>query len=309
MHPELVKLENQFNRSILTKVVDPRLEPYRVEFWVKRDDLIDPVISGNKWRKLKYIIDHFLSVGATKMISMGGPYSNHLHALAYIGHLLGFETEGLIRGESRPTPTLDDMRRWGMTLTFVSRGEYRALREYKQWRSLPGLDKNAYWLPEGGAVETALRGVAELVDAIDVAYDLMCCPCGTGTTLAGIVAALDFDCRAIGFAALPGRDFLERDVRQLVKQSEVSWQIVDDYHFGGFARTRPELFNFIEQFTQVTSIPLEPVYTGKMMFGIYDLIEKGIIAAGQRIVAVHTGGLQGNRGFYGRCSSQVKNSR
>lgn len=299
MHPELANLENQFKRSILTKLADPRLEPYRVELWVKRDDLIDPVISGNKWRKLKYILDHALSVGATKIVSMGGPYSNHLHALAYIGNRLGLKTEGLIRGEPQMTPTLDDMRQWGMKLTFVSRGDYRKLREYKHWRSLPGLESNAYWLPEGGSVDLALQGVSESVAELDSPYDIICCSCGTGTTLAGIIDAIAPATRAIGFAALKGGDFLERDVRSLLRHPNHHWRIVVDYHFGGFARTRPELFNFIERFTNTTSIPLEPVYTGKMFFGIYDLIAKGAIPEGQRIIAVHTGGLQGNRGFIG----------
>lgn len=297
MHPELVKLENQFTRSILTKVADPRLKPYEIELWVKRDDLIDPVISGNKWRKLKYILDHAFSVGATKIVSMGGPYSNHLHALAYIGNRLGIKTEGLIRGEPQMTPTLNDMRQWGMRLTFVSRGDYRKLREYKHWRSLPGLEINAYWLPEGGAVDLALQGVSELVAELDSPYDIICCPCGTGTTLTGIIDAVTPTTRAIGFAALKGGDFLERDVQSLVRHPNHHWHIVFDYHFGGFARTRPELFEFIDRFTSTTSIPLEPVYTGKMFYGIYDLIEQGFFRPGQRIVAVHTGGLQGNRGF------------
>lgn len=299
MHPELANLENQFKHSILTKLADPRLEPYRVELWVKRDDLIDPVISGNKWRKLKYTLDHALSVGATKIVSMGGPYSNHLHSLAYIGNRLGLKTEGLIRGEPQMTPTLDDMLQWGMKLTFVSRGDYRKLREYKHWRSLPGLESNAYWLPEGGSVDLALQGVSESVAELDSPYDVICCPCGTGTTLAGIIDAIAPATRAIGFAALKGGDFLERDVRSLLRHPNRHWRIVVDYHFGGFARTRPELFDFIERFTNTTSIPLEPVYTGKMFFGIYDLIAKGVFPAGQRIIAVHTGGLQGNRGFFG----------
>lgn len=298
MHPELVTLENQFTHSILTKVTDPRLEAHRVELWVKRDDLIDPVISGNKWRKLKYVLDHALSVGATKIVSMGGAYSNHLHALAYLGKRLGIETEGLIRGEVQTTPTLDDVRQWGMRLTFVSRSDYRTLREYKHWQSLPGLEKNAYWLPEGGSVDLALQGVAELVSEIDIPYDVICCACGTGTTLAGLVEASAPSTLAIGFAALKGGDFLQRDVQRLLKRPHRHWRIVDDYHFGGFARTRPELFEFIERFTIAASMPLEPVYTGKLFYGVYDLIEKGFFQPGQRIVAVHTGGLQGNRGFF-----------
>lgn len=150
MHPKLISLENQFARSILTKVSAPCLDRRQVELWIKRDDLLHPIVSGNKWRKLKYILNHALSQGAIKIVSMGGAYSNHLHALAYVGHRLGIQTEGFIRGEPQSNPTLSDLRRWGMRLQFVSREDYRNLRQYKHWNSLPGIDTNAYWLPEGG---------------------------------------------------------------------------------------------------------------------------------------------------------------
>ncbi|CCE23310.1 1-aminocyclopropane-1-carboxylate deaminase/D-cysteine desulfhydrase [Methylotuvimicrobium alcaliphilum] len=297
MHPKLISLENQFARSILTKVSAPCLDRRQVELWIKRDDLLHPIVSGNKWRKLKYILNHALSQGAIKIVSMGGAYSNHLHALAYVGHRLGIQTEGFIRGEPQSNPTLSDLRRWGMRLQFVSREDYRNLRQYKHWNSLPGIDTNAYWLPEGGAVDLALQGVAELVSEIDIQYDVVCCPCGTGTTLAGIIEAVRPDVRVIGFSALKGGSFLKRDVEALLTQPRENWDIVTDYHFGGFARTKPELIEFIEQFLYETSVLLEPIYTGKMFYGIYDLIEKGFFPAGRRIVAIHTGGLQGNRGF------------
>ena len=297
MHPKLISLENQFARSILTKVSAPCLDREQVELWMKRDDLLHPIVSGNKWRKLKYILNHALSLGAIKIVSMGGAYSNHLHALAYIGYRLGIQTEGFIRGEPQSNPTLSDLRRWGMHLHFVSREDYRNLRQYKDWNSLPGIDTGAYWLPEGGSVDLALQGVAELVSEIDIPYDVVCCPCGTGTTLAGIIEAVRPGVQVIGFSALKGGSFLKRDVEALLTQSRENWDIVTDYHFGGFARTRPELIEFIEQFLNESSVLLEPIYTGKMFYGIYDLIEKGFFPAGRRIVAMHTGGLQGNRGF------------
>ncbi|MGD7034607.1 1-aminocyclopropane-1-carboxylate deaminase/D-cysteine desulfhydrase [Methylotuvimicrobium buryatense] len=297
MHPKLIALENQFTRSILTKVSAPCLDRRQVELWIKRDDLLHPIVSGNKWRKLKYILNHALSLGAIKIVSMGGAYSNHLHALAYVGRRLGIQTEGFIRGEPQSNPTLIDLRRWGMRLQFVSREDYRNLRQYKHWNSLPGIDTNAYWLPEGGSVDLALQGVAELVSEIDIPYDVVCCPCGTGTTLAGIIEAVRPDVQVIGFSALKGGSFLKRDVEALLTQPRENWDIVTDYHFGGFARTKPELIEFIEQFLYETSVLPEPIYTGKMFYGIYDLIEKGFFPAGRRIVAIHTGGLQGNRGF------------
>jgi len=297
MHPELIKLEKTFSPSILTKIDDRLLAPQQIELWMKRDDLLHPVISGNKWRKLKYIIDHALSLSADTLISMGGAYSNHLHALAYVGKVLGLKTIGLVRGEQPPvlTPALRDMKTWGMTLKFVSRTDYRLLRQHKGWHDLPGLKHGQYWLPEGGAQVLALNGVAELVAEIDIHYDTLCLPCGTGTTLAGIAEEAPEPVSVLGFAALKNAGFLTADVAALLSRSRNNWQINLDYSFGGFAKTNAELNAFIEDFELKTTIPLEPVYTGKMMYAIYDLIKKHYFKPGTRIIALHTGGLQGKR--------------
>jgi 1-aminocyclopropane-1-carboxylate deaminase len=299
MHPELIKLEKTFKPSILTKIVDPLLDQYELELWVKRDDLLHPIISGNKWRKLKYSLDHALSSGADTLISMGGAYSNHLHALAYAGKAFGLKTTGLIRGEQPEalTPTLYDLQHWGMELKFVSRSDYRHLRKYKGCYDLPGLKLRQYWLPEGGAQALALKGVAELVNEIDVAYHILCVPCGTGATLAGIIEAVPEQVSVMGFAALKNAGFLQTDVESLLPRPCSNWQINLDYHFSGFAKTNVELMTFIADFEYKTGIPLEPVYTGKMMYALYDLITKHTFKPGQRIIAVHTGGLQGKRGF------------
>jgi 1-aminocyclopropane-1-carboxylate deaminase len=299
MHLELIRLEETFNVSILTKIDDPLLAQYQIELWMKRDDLLHPVISGNKWRKLKYIIDHALSLGADTLVSMGGAYSNHLHALAYAGKVLGLKTIGLVRGELPEilTPTLQDMKNWGMELKFVSRTDYRQLRQYKEWQDLPGLKPRQYWVPEGGAQPLALKGVAELVGEIAVPYDTICMPCGTGTTLAGIIEAAPQQVSVLGFAALKNAAYLRAEVDAALSQSRNGWQINLDYHFGGFAKTNAELNAFIEDFELKTTIPLDPVYTGKMMYAIYDLIQKHYFKPGERIIAVHTGGLQGRRGF------------
>lgn len=299
MHPELIKLEKTFKSSILTKIDDPLLDRYEVELWIKRDDLLHRVISGNKWRKLKYSLDHALSSGADTLISMGGTYSNHLHALSYVGKTLGLKTIGLIRGEQPETltPTLCDMRNWGMELKFISRSDYRLLRQYKGCHDLPDLEPQEYWLPEGGAQTLALKGVAELVGEIDVAYNILCAPCGTGATLAGIIDAVPEHVYVIGFAALKNAGFLLNDVESLLPRPCTNWQINHNYHFGGFAKTSTELLAFIADFEFKTGILLEPVYTGKMMYALYDLITKHSFKPGQRIIAVHTGGLQGKRGF------------
>ena len=299
MHPELIKLEKTFNKSVLTKIDDALLEQYHIKLWMKRDDLLHPVISGNKWRKLKYILDNALSLGADTIISMGGAYSNHLHALSYVGKVLGLKTIGLVRGEQPEvlTPTLQDMKNWGMELKFVSRTDYRLLRQYRNWQDLPNLKPRQYWLPEGGAQVLALKGVAELVSEIEMPYDILCVPCGTGTTLTGIIEAVPEQVSVLGFAALKNAGFLTAEVEALLSRPRNNWRIDLDYHFGGFAKTNAGLSAFIDDFELKTTIPLEPVYTGKMMYAIYDLIGKHYFKPGQRIIALHTGGLQGKRGF------------
>jgi 1-aminocyclopropane-1-carboxylate deaminase len=299
MHPKLIALEKKFSPSHLNKITDPLLDQYQIGLWIKRDDLIHPIISGNKWRKLKFILDDALSQNVHTLISMGGAYSNHLHALAFVGQQLGLKTIGLIRGE-RPkdfSPTLCDMQNWGMELKFVSRSEYRLLRQHKGWQDLPGLETHQYWLPEGGSQRLALKGVAELVHEIDIPYDTICIPCGTGTTLAGIREVIPESVSVLGFAALKNAGFLTADVEQLLARPYSDWHINLDYHLGGFAQVSVELFSFMQAFELKNSIPLEPLYTGKMLYGLYDLIAKNYFKPGQRIIAVHTGGLQGNRGF------------
>jgi 1-aminocyclopropane-1-carboxylate deaminase len=299
MHPKLENLENIFKSSVLTKIDDRLPERYQVELWIKRDDLLHPVISGNKWRKLKYILDSVLSSGMDTIVSMGGAYSNHLHALAYACQVLGLKSIGIIRGEqpSVLNSTLLDMQQWGMTLKFVSRSDYRHYRQFKDLQALPGLAPGQYWLPEGGAQALALKGVAELVCEIEIPYDTLCVPCGTGTTLAGIIGAVPERVSVIGFSALKNAGTLMHDVESLLTESVSNWQINQDYHFGGFAKINAELNSFIDAFERATSIPLEPVYTGKMMYGLYDLIKKQYFQPGQRIILLHTGGLQGKRGF------------
>jgi 1-aminocyclopropane-1-carboxylate deaminase len=297
MHPELIKLEETFKPSILTKIDEPLCAHKGIELWMKRDDQLHPVISGNKWRKLKFILDHALYTGADTIISMGGVYSNHLHALAYTGKVLGLKTIAYIRGEAPAvlTPTLIDLKTWGMELRFISRTDYRQLRYYKGCFDLPGLQPHQYWLPEGGAQALALLGVAELVEEIKVDYDWLCTPCGTGATLAGLISATPNNVSILGFAALKNAGFLNADVSSLLKQNKSNWHINLDYHFGGFASTTPALLSFMSAFETKTTIQLEAVYTGKMMYALYDLINQGYFSAGQRIIAVHTGGLQGDR--------------
>lgn len=300
MHPKLIELEKSFEKSTLTPIYSPLLEQKKLELWIKRDDLIHPVISGNKWRKLKYILDDALAQKAHTIVSMGGAYSNHCHALAFAGKQLKLKTKGFVRGE-RPKKinrTLEDIFDWGMELQFISRSEYRNLRKFKEYNALPDLQKGEYWLPEGGSTELALKGVGEIVSEIEMDVDFICVPCGTATTLAGLVGSRENHSSVIGFSALKGASFLVEDVKQYLKNkpvSKVNWSIQLDYHFGGFAKSNNELLLFIESFVKQHNIEIEPVYTGKMLFGLFDLVQHDYFKPGQKIVAIHTGGLQGNR--------------
>lgn len=303
MHPKLIELEKKFQPSPLKQIFSPTLIQKKIELWIKRDDLIHPVISGNKWRKLKYILDHALKCDTHTLISMGGAYSNHLHALAYVGKQLQLRTIAYIRGEQPEHfgSTLIDLQKWGMQLKFISRAEYRNLRAYKKPDCLPGLGQGEYWLPEGGSTELALRGVGEIVSEIDMDFSICCVPCGTGTTLAGLIQAMPNKQQVYGFSALKGADFLSKDVEILLaNQCTRQWngRIFLDYHFGGYAKVNNELLLFIQDFLKQHDVELEPIYTGKMFYGLFDLIQHDFFEPGQKIVAIHTGGLQGNRAYY-----------
>jgi 1-aminocyclopropane-1-carboxylate deaminase len=311
INPQLQALEQQFQPSVLTPIQEDFLAEKRINLWLKRDDLLHPIISGNKWRKLKYSLNHALSLDKATLISMGGAYSNHLHALAFVGKCLNLKTKAFIRGEEPKAlnPTLQDLIAWNMELEFISRSDYRILRTFKTYDSLPNLKPDEYWIPEGGYLPLALSGVVELVQEITIDYDVICTACGTGTTLAGIINAVPEHTQVLGFAALKGADFLVQDVKHILMTASPlkdwqscadinnNWQINLDYHFGGFAKAMPELLNFIADFEKRHLVSLEPIYTGKMLFGLYDLIQKNYFKPGQTIIAVHTGGLQGNRGF------------
>lgn len=309
--PQLVFLEQQFQASVLTPVHEDFLKQKQLELWLKRDDLIHPIISGNKWRKLKYSLNHALSLNKTTLISMGGAYSNHLHALAFVGKLLNLSTKAFIRGEKPAilNPTLQDLLDWGMELEFISRSDYRSLRSFKTHNGLPDLKSDEYWIPEGGYLPLALQGVAELVSEIDRDCDVICAACGTGTTLAGIIKAVSEHKQVMGFAALKGADFLNADIKNILISADASqdwqscadvnknWRVNQDWHFGGFAKTTPPLLDFIADFERQHGIALEPIYTGKMLLGLYRLIQQDYFSPGQKIIALHSGGLQGKRGF------------
>lgn len=292
------ELEINKKAAIVEQIQHPLLAEYDFPLYIKRDDLIHPIISGNKWRKLKYTLLHALKQGHDHLISMGGAYSNHLHALAYIGYKLNIKTTGLIRGEQpkQESQTLSDLRKWNMNLEFINRSAFRDLRKHRAFNSPPAKQYNGFWIPEGGASEYAFKGIAEIVKEISTEFDILSLACGTGTTLAGLAKTLPKEKRILGFSSLKGGGFLEKDVKKLIKQRSITnWSLNFDYHFGGFAKTDDTLLSFIKDFEKETSIPLEPVYNGKMLFGLFDMIKNARLKKSQKIIAIHTGGLQGNR--------------
>ena len=303
--PDIKQIESELGINHRAAIVEPVQHPvlveHEIQLYMKREDLLHPVISGNKWRKLKYNLLHAITTGHQHIISMGGAYSNHLHALAYIGHKLSLKTTGLIRGEqpAKENQTLRDLRQWGMHLEFVNRETFRELRKYHDYDSEPAKRYKGYWITEGGANQHALAGIAEMLNEIDMEYDTLALACGTGTTLAGLAKELSNNKQVLGFSALKGENFLEDDVCKLLQTNnskhKKNWSINFDYHFGGFAKSNNKLISFIDEIQDYNNIPLEPVYNGKMLFGLFDLIKREYFKKGQKIIAIHTGGLQGNR--------------
>ncbi|WP_276498770.1 1-aminocyclopropane-1-carboxylate deaminase/D-cysteine desulfhydrase [Pontibacter litorisediminis] len=295
----------------LQKLEDELLLEQGVELWVKREDLLHPHISGNKWRKLKYNLQEARQQGHHTLLTFGGAYSNHIAATAAAGKEYGFKTVGIIRGEERLplNPTLRFATSCGMQLHYISREKYRLKAEPVFLEELQQAFGQVYLLPEGGTNLLAVKGCTEIVQDIDLKYDYICCAMGTGGTLAGIVAGLAGEKQVLGFPALKGGEFLQQEVEGLVQaysgHTYSNWHLLTGYHFGGYAKVKPELLAFMEDFKKQHHIPLEPIYTGKMMYGLFDLIRQGYFARGSRVVAVHTGGLQGNAGFQERLGVQI----
>lgn len=277
----------------------PLFEKRGVAVYVKRDDLIHPYISGNKWHKLKYNLSRAVAEGYDKVISFGGAYSNHIHALAFAAKQAGLQSIGIIRGEPHQplNATLQFARDQGMTLHYVSREQYRQKDSPDFIDSLLQRYGRCYVVPEGGTNALAVRGVSEMVSDIAIPFDFVCCACGTGGTLAGLIAGLQQNQHAIGFAALRGGEYLQTEVSKLLTSAgllgKTNWHIESGYHFGGYAKLTRELKAFISCFEQDQRILLDPVYTAKLFYGVFSLIERGYFPRGATLVTVHSGGLQG----------------
>ncbi|MCO8099325.1 1-aminocyclopropane-1-carboxylate deaminase/D-cysteine desulfhydrase [Acinetobacter indicus] len=280
--------------SIAQQVPYQHIEYRHQRISIKRLDLIHPQISGNKFFKLKYNLLAARQQGFEKVLTFGGAYSNHIAATAFASHKFGFQSLGMIRGEElaqRPlNPTLATAQQFGMQLEFISRNAYRQKDQPDFLQHLQQQYPDFYLIPEGGTNALAVQGCREILVAEDAQFDLICCAVGTGGTLAGLIEASQQHQQLLGFSALKG-DFLTHEVAQLTTKR--NWRILDDYCCGGYAKTTPELIQFIQSFEQRYNIPLEQVYTGKMLRGIFDLIDQDKIGPDQKILLIHTGGLQG----------------
>jgi len=278
------------------------LQERGISLFVKREDLIHPYLSGNKWHKLKYNLEAAKRQNEKTLITFGGAYSNHIYAVAAAGKIFNFSTIGIIRGEEHLplNPTLSFAAASGMKLYYVDRKTYRNKNSREFIQKLNDKFGDFYLLPEGGTNELAVKGCSEIFSGLN-AFDYYCSSCSTGGTIAGIINGLEGKKYALGFAVLKGASFLKNDVKRFIQNNNgnefSNWDINLDYHFGGYAKLNKQLLKFVFDFTTKTNIPIEPIYTGKMFLGIYDLISKGYFKEGSKIVALHSGGLQGLKGL------------
>ena len=307
MFYESIQIQNQ-------QIFLPELEEKKIQLFIKREDTIHPEVSGNKFRKLKYNLQEANNQNKTTVLTFGGAFSNHILATASAGEMAGFKTIGIIRGEelgndlSKTLATNATLKRasdHGMSLEFVSREQYRNKTDVKFLRSLQEKYGDFYLIPEGGTNELAVKGCEEILTNEDHQFDYICSCVGTGGTISGLINSSQPHQKVLGFPALKG-DFLTKEIKPFVGNKR-NWELINSYHFNGYGKYTLELIEFINQFKKVTEIPLDPIYTGKMMYGILDMIKKDRFISGSKILAIHTGGLQGIDGFNQRLQKKQGN--
>lgn len=276
------------NQEIITEHPSIRL-------FIKREDLLHPYISGNKFRKLKYNLAQAKKENKTTLLTFGGAFSNHILAVAAAGKEYGFKTIGIIRGQElegkvAENPTLQKAEEFGMIFKFVSRENYREKNNPQFIGELEQNFGNFYLLPEGGTNDLAIQGCEEILTPDDEKFDYICCAVGTGGTISGIINCSKSSQQVLGFPSLKG-DFLKEDICKFA--TRLNWELIQSYHFGGYGKVSEELIQFINEFYQRNKIILDPIYTGKMVFGVIDLINKNYFPENSKILMIHTGGLQG----------------
>lgn len=295
-------LENKNSR--IQQVQFSEIEGKGIQLFIKREDELHHFISGNKYRKLKYNLEEAKRLNHHTLVTFGGAYSNHIAAAAAAGFEFGFKVIGVIRGDElahkidevlETNPTLKFASEHKMQFEFVSRSVYRNKTSKEFIQKLKEKFGDFYLVPEGGTNELAVKGCKEILTNEDSKYDVVCCAIGTGGTISGLINSLEPHQKVIGFPALKG-DFLKEEIERFVLNDK-NWSLNTNYHFEGYAKINSELITFINKFKSETGIPLDPIYTGKMLFGTVDLIKQNYFKEGTKIIAIHTGGLQGIDGM------------
>lgn len=297
--------------SPLQELKSEFLKEKNIELWVKRDDLIHPHISGNKWRKLKYNIEAAKQTNKNTLLTFGGAFSNHIVATAAACAQAGLKSIGIIRGEEPKylNQTLQSAKAFGMHLHFISRSDYRLKTELDFIESLHQKFGAFCLVPEGGFGLNGAIGCSELLKEVPKLYEFthIASAMGTGTTTAGLLLGSMPQQQIHGFSALKGGEFLRTEVESILHETDKSkedqksllnkLELQSKYHFGGYAKIKPELVDFVNDFYKEYKLPLDLVYTGKMMYGLMQMIDAGYFQKGAKILTIHTGGLQGNQGF------------
>ncbi|MCX7874848.1 MAG: pyridoxal-phosphate dependent enzyme [Melioribacteraceae bacterium] len=293
--------EIDLSKAVLQKIIFP--EKINVDVFVKRFDLIHPFINGNKYFKLKYNLQYAKENNFNTILTFGGAYSNHIHATAAAGKIFGFETIGIIRGEEHLplNPTLSFASKNGMKLFYVSRSDYRKKNSEEFYAWIKKKFGDVFIVPEGGSNQLAIKGASEIPSLIEIDYDYVITASGTAGTLSGLIVGLNNYKKVLGVAVLKGAEFLNKNVEfftsKTSKQKFNNWSIVHNYHFGGYAKINRELLIFINQIEELNEVKLDPIYTGKMLYAVYDLARKNYFEKNKTIVCIHTGGLQGIEGM------------
>jgi 1-aminocyclopropane-1-carboxylate deaminase len=273
-----------------------------VRLLIRREDANHPKVSGNKWWKLRYNLISATQLNKKTLLTFGGAYSNMIYATAAAATEAGFDSIGIIRGEERVplNHTLAFAKAAGMKLHFVSRDEYRKKKEPEFIASLKEKFGDFYLLPEGGTNDLAMKGCIDLGTKIaqDSDFDYLCLPVGTGGTITGIISSLGGAKKIVGFSSLKGGSFLTGEIQSLLHRCALpdpgNWSVETRFAFGGYGKTSPALDHFISEQKQMNGLPLDRVYTAKMVWGIFQMIGEGYFERGATVLALHTGGLQDN---------------
>ena len=268
-----------------------------IKLFIKREDLIHDIVSGNKWRKLNYNFKYIKEKKIKKILSFGGAYSNHLHALSWLAKKNNIKSFGLVRGceLSIENPTLSFCKKNKIDLFFLNRSTYRN-NKYNNpiFKKIIKSEENVFVIPEGGFNEFGIKGCEEIMNEVNEHYDIICCSIGSGCTAVGIIKSLKFDQSFLGFSSFKNNSQIKNIISEKVKT--MNWEINSEYNFGGFGQVNDDLKKFIKDFKNTYAIMLDPIYTSKLFFGLFDMISKNKLPKDSRILVLHTGGLQGLQG-------------